>query len=354
MLHAHIAHELRVGNGSVLVGVLPRPCSCALLALNKPAVNLFCVYKRNIAVVNLRLLVHQLKNSVCTGKSHNNAVDMLGNLADVVRKLSCHIEERYNNCYAESLTGEREVVNIRRKNEKSADESNANIENVADVCHDRHKNIRKAVRLGSLLVKLAVDSVKILAAFRLVVKDLDDLLTAHHFLNEALRFTESLLLANEKLRRITADGLDNYHHQSHCAENDKRHPNAEVKHIKDKHYNRQRRLNERRHSLRNKLTKRVDIIGIVGHYIAVGVSVEILYRQLFHLAEHCLSDLIQEALRYDCHYPRMEKCSDNANKINSAHKRNDFDDVRQRRIPSGFDSVIYLNNKVVKEKVRCC
>ena len=84
--------------------MLPCPCSGAFLAFNEFAVNLFCVDKRNIAVVNLRLLVHEIEDSVRTGESHNNTVDMLRNLADVVCKLPCHVEKRNNNGNAECLT----------------------------------------------------------------------------------------------------------------------------------------------------------------------------------------------------------------------------------------------------------
>ena len=79
------------------------PC---VLTLNEFAVNLFCIDECNIAVVNLGLFVHEVKYSVRTRKSHNDAVDVLGNLADVVRKLSCHVQERNNNGNAENLTRE--------------------------------------------------------------------------------------------------------------------------------------------------------------------------------------------------------------------------------------------------------
>ena len=84
--------------------MLPRPCTCSFLTFNELAVNLFCIDERNITVVNLRCFVHKLKNSVRTGKSHNDAVDVLRDLADVVGKLASHIQERNNDRNGERLT----------------------------------------------------------------------------------------------------------------------------------------------------------------------------------------------------------------------------------------------------------
>ncbi len=111
-----------------------------------------------------------------------------------------------------------------------------------------------------------------------MVKDLDDLLSAHHFLDEALCFAESLLLTDEEFCRIAADNFNDYHHQSYCAENNKGHPNAQIKHVSYKNDNCQCRLNKSRHRLRNKLSKSVNVVRVVGHYISVRMCIEVFYR----------------------------------------------------------------------------
>ena len=82
-----------------------------------------------------------------------------------------------------------------------------------------------------------------------MVENLDYLLTAHHFLDVALGFAESLLLADKEFCRISANGLDDDHHKSDCTEYDQGHPHAQVKHIGDEDNNRQSRLDKRRRCL---------------------------------------------------------------------------------------------------------
>ena len=104
ILHTHIAHQLGIGDCAVLVRMLPRTCTSSFLSFNELAVNLLCIDERNITVVNFRFFVHKLKNSVRTGKSHNDAVDVLRDLTDVVGELACHIEERHDDSNGECLT----------------------------------------------------------------------------------------------------------------------------------------------------------------------------------------------------------------------------------------------------------
>ncbi|MPM45441.1 hypothetical protein SDC9_92128 [bioreactor metagenome] len=75
-----------------------------------------------------------------------------------------------------------------------------------------------------------VDRVEARLGLRLVAEHLNDLLTVHHFLDEALRLTERALLANEELGGVSADLLDHEQHERDSAEHDERHPDAVVEH----------------------------------------------------------------------------------------------------------------------------
>ena len=78
---ADIAADLRVGGGAVLVRVLPRPDVGLFRGFNEFAVLVVLgVNESNVAVVYLRLLVHQLKDTLGTGKRHNDGVELLRNL----------------------------------------------------------------------------------------------------------------------------------------------------------------------------------------------------------------------------------------------------------------------------------
>ena len=88
----------------------------------------------------------------------------------------------------------------------------------------------------------------------------------------------TLLLTDEEFCRIAADNFNDCHHQSYCAENNKGHPNAQIKHVSYKNDNCQCRLNKSRHRLRNKLSKGVNVVRVVGHYISVRMCIEVFYR----------------------------------------------------------------------------
>ena len=63
-----------------------------------------------------------------------------------------------------------------------------------------------------------------------MVKDLDDLLTVHHFLDKALCLTDGLLLFDKVFGRTAADFLGNNHHGSHAHKEEQRHPDTVIQH----------------------------------------------------------------------------------------------------------------------------
>ena len=80
--HGDIALQFGVGHGAVrLMGMLPCPAAGALVGLGNIAffVN-FRIDQPDIALILLRLLVHQLKDPLGTGKSHDNGIDLVGHL----------------------------------------------------------------------------------------------------------------------------------------------------------------------------------------------------------------------------------------------------------------------------------
>ena len=86
------------------------------------------------------------------------------------------------------------------------------------------------------------------------------------------------------------------------------------------------------------------------------MCVKVSDRQLFHLAEHSFSGFVQKALGNDSHYSCLEECGNNADKIDTCHNADDFQDAWQSRIPAGVKSKLYFTDKIVQEQVRgsCC
>ena len=92
----HISLKLHIGGGiAVLMEVLPGPQIGLLIGLLKLAVHILGIDKGYIAIVYLRLLIHQLKYPFGSRKRHYDAVQLLGYLvywhhkALVQRKKAC-------------------------------------------------------------------------------------------------------------------------------------------------------------------------------------------------------------------------------------------------------------------------
>jgi len=98
VVHANVATQLLVGEGAIVVRVLPCPQARVLVGLDKLAGCSVAlgVYERDIAFVLFRLLVNELEDAVGAGKAHDHGVDLHRNLADLAAELLGHIEERYH------------------------------------------------------------------------------------------------------------------------------------------------------------------------------------------------------------------------------------------------------------------
>src|SRR5699024_6767876 len=83
VIEPDVAAQAGVGDGAVVVGVLPGPDVGALGVFFQAAVGLFSrVDKGDVAVVGFGFLVQQRKDAVGAGQAHDNHVDLVGNLAD--------------------------------------------------------------------------------------------------------------------------------------------------------------------------------------------------------------------------------------------------------------------------------
>ena len=63
----------------------------------------------DVAIVDLGLLVKKLEDAAGAGKSHDDGVDLLGNLADLTAELLGHVEEGDHDGNGERHAGEGEV-----------------------------------------------------------------------------------------------------------------------------------------------------------------------------------------------------------------------------------------------------
>ena len=129
----YVAHKLCVGYGAIgLMIMAPSPHVCAVVTFYYFAVNLFCVNKRNVTVVNLGFFVHYGEHSFRSRHTHDDCVNLVGNLVNVSRELLCHVKEGYKYAYPHGKPRNAYVWNARNK-QCAAAYRNDNVKHVTDV-----------------------------------------------------------------------------------------------------------------------------------------------------------------------------------------------------------------------------
>ena len=209
IVHYKVALELTVLCCAVLaVSMFPCPHTCSLFRWLNLAVNNFCIYKIYISVILFRLFVKKFENSVCTCKSHNNAVELHTNLINWLTEIfvkchKCHKSAKCKSCKV-----------IKRKH--TADYCAKHIADITELCIDRHKNICKFICIICAVKKFVVEFVKFFNSLTLVIKYLYNFLTVHHFFNVAVYLAEVILLSRKIFTALAADfARYNKHYRNH-------------------------------------------------------------------------------------------------------------------------------------------
>ena len=154
-----------------------------------------------------------------------------------------------------------------------------------------------------------------------MAEHLDYLLTVHHFLNEALGCGYRALHGNKVLRAIRSDLLCNKHHSHARAGDDECHPHAEVEHIEYKENDYKSGLEEVGKSRGDELADRLDVVGVMRHYVSVRVRVEVAQGEGLHLIEHLLSHTVHKALSYHSHNSGVREGCDPTDRVDAEHKK---------------------------------
>ena len=157
VVHDDIAFKRRISHGAVAVRMLPRPRVGALRTFFYFSVFAgFCVYQRHVAVIFFGLLVDKVKYTACARLSHYDRVNLVGNLTQLVGKLTRHAEKCdycRNFHYADERScGEQRretyipcVVNPHSDYVRTADKRKYYVHYVAYIVNDRHQHIGKGV-----------------------------------------------------------------------------------------------------------------------------------------------------------------------------------------------------------------
>ena len=297
----YVAAEGNVGQGTIAVGMLPCPLARVLFGLGDVAVHVdLGIDKGNVALVGLGQGVHQREDTLGTRHCHDDGVDLLGDLIDVARELARHGQEGNNDADVKGIGAEQTLdadIGRVRKQENTANHGNDDIHDVTDIHNDGAQGVGVRVSAEVVLKECLIDFSKVGFALLFVAEHFDNLLTVHHFLNEALLLTHRVLQAKEVFCRAAADLLGHKEHEDDADHEKHRQPHAVPQHDTKDAGDDDHGTDECGKCLRYKLTEGIDVIGVVGHDIAVLVGVKILNGKVLHALEHGAAHLVKEALR---------------------------------------------------------
>ena len=150
-------------------------------------------------------------------------------------------------------------------------------------------------------------------------KHLNNLLPIDNFFDKAFNFCRGILLRNKAFCGFSSNSFDHYKHDRSTGIHHEREPNRKVEHRYRQYDQRERSIEDLHHALRQELTDRVNIIGIVRHNIAVLVLIEISDGQRLHLCKHILPQGVQRRLPQLWHDKRVDQRTQDTQTIHAGH-----------------------------------
>ena len=204
MVEPHVAPQ---GN-QLPARLLPGPDAGVEGGLGHGAVLLLCgPHQLDLALVHLRLRLHDLEDALGAGHGGEDGVHLLGYLGDGLAHLPGVLQEGRQIAQSEGP---------RLDGEDSAHTAGQGVVHIGQVAHDGHHDAAEDLGPGAGLAVGLVELVEALLGRGLVVEDLNDLLTLDHLLDIAVHRAHRFLLSGEIPAAAAADDLDHLqHHKQH-------------------------------------------------------------------------------------------------------------------------------------------
>ena len=152
-----------------------------------------------------------------------------------------------------------------------------------------------------------------------VAEDFYDLLTVYHLFDISVKVCKRSLLGYEIRAALADNSLDYLHNEEQRYAHNERQTDADIEHAAEYRHDGERRRNQLTHRLREHLAQGICIVGIEAHRVAVGVRIEISYRQALHLLEHLIAYGLERSLRYSDHAAIVDKRRERADEIDDRH-----------------------------------
>ena len=136
----HVTRQAGISHRTIAVRMFPCPTASALFAFYKGTVGLFLdIHQGNIALVRFRFFIQQRKDALRACKRHDNAVELLADLRDRLRKALIERQEGYQ--------GPQRQSNIPIDCQGRPDDCTEHITQIANLHIGGHQDIGKCICL---------------------------------------------------------------------------------------------------------------------------------------------------------------------------------------------------------------
>ena len=318
--HGDVALQFGVGGGIVrLVVMLPCPVAGALGSLGDVAVLVdLCVDQMDIALILFRLLVHQLEDPLRAGQSHDDGVDLLGDLVDGLVEGTGQSQEGDQLAHGQQRTAGAD-------SQQAADDGENSVLDVAQIVVHRAHNVGVSAGLEGVFPQLVVQFIELLLAGFLVGEDLDHALAVDHFLHEAVDRAQGALLADEELGGLAGQSLGDPDDAADRGQQHQRQDGGRDQHGDEHHHQRGDGGNALGDGLGDHLAQGVDVAGVAAHNVACGMGVEIADGQGLHVGEHFIPDGLLGALTHLDHQEVVQEGRNHAHQVDAGHHAQELD-----------------------------
>ena len=332
--------------------MFPCPHTGTFLALHNLAILFFCVNQRHVAVICFRLLVNQIKDTLRTGQTHNDCVDLIGHLADISAELSGHVKERHCNTDTKSHPGQTQIRHMKIQ-QGASHQSHYHIEDISDIRQNRHQRVGVLVCTLRHMEQFFINAVEVLFRLLFMTEYFYDFLAVHELFDKTFRLSHLFLLADKISGGTAADFFRHKRHECDSDNHYQKQPDTVIKH--DTHYcsYRNQRDQKLRYTLRNQLSQGINIVGIIAHDIAMVMRVKIFNRQILHAVEHLLTQFHQRSLRNHRHSSGISKSRNQRQHIKESQQFHQPEHLSGNRCPiSGLPGLLHDRNNILLEYCR--
>ena len=287
VVEAHVAPQLCQG----AVGLLPCPVAGALGYLGEGIAVLLHPDDGGLALVLLRLGLHDGEDALGAGYGGQNGVHLL---ADLAHRLG-HLLD------VQQIGPQRADVEHAAHGKQSAYAAGDGVVDAGEVGGGGHHGPGVGLGRGGRRLIGIVAGRELVDGLLLVVEHLDDLLTLDHLLNVAVEVAQSGLLPLEADPAASTDDLHHQKHQTKEGEGDQSQRPVQIQQHPDGAQERQGVGQHIGEAVVDHFGHRVDVVGEAAHEVAGLVGVEVAQGEPLQLIEQILTQGGHRALGHPHH-----------------------------------------------------